>query len=135
MLVDQLAKTVTKLSQSLNFMPYQNIPKDQDSSPASWAIVVAVLLGLLIALCSSCTVHPSARMPDGSLFTLGGSFASKSTTEWATITTPDGTTFQYSSTGKDDTILAQKMVRAGLLKAAIPAVSGVVDSVGKAVKP
>lgn len=115
--------------------PYQNYTPDPHEHGVKKAVVAGLLLSLVMALaCTSCTVHPSARMPDGSLFTLGGSFASKSTTEWATITTPDGVKFEYGSTGKDDTILAQKMVRAGLLRAGITALPGAVDAVGKVVK-
>lgn len=66
----------------------------------------------LTLLCASCTVHPTAYNPETKeLYTLGASFWTKTKTEYATMTTPGGTTMSYFTEGKDETIVPNNYLR------------------------
>lgn len=74
---------------------------------------IVIILSAL-ALCA-CTVHPfTYRDASRDIASLGGSIMTKSKTESATLTKPDGTTMSYTSNGKNEVSVPNNMIAAGL---------------------
>lgn len=67
------------------------------------AALLGILVGCLLG-CVACTVKPfTVTTGKGSTYrSLGGSIMTKSKTELASMTLPDGTTMSYSTTGKNE---------------------------------
>lgn len=90
----------------------------------------------LACLGSSCTIHPFVVTSANGTQTasLGGSLATKSTKESASITMRDGTVIKYNATDHDETVVPKAYIGAGVTKALATEVGGLgskaVDKIG-----
>lgn len=83
----------------------------------------------------SCTIKPFiATTPSGTKVTsLGGSIATKSEFEIASIRTADGAVIQYETGRHDETVVPSNQIKAGVLKNAISVAGHSTDVATKAV--
>lgn len=93
--------------------------------------ITSPLLVCIVAI-SSCTLNPTIR--EGNVvITLGGSFATKSVEESATITR-GVTTLSYSRKGKDETVLPRAMMWSSAAGAGASALNSVAKEAVKKIK-
>lgn len=87
---------------------------------------LALLSAALAFLCTSCTIHPFVVTSANGTQTasLGGSLATKSTKESASITMRDGTVIKYSASDRDETVVPKAYIGAGVTKALATEVGG-----------
>lgn len=98
--------------------------------------VILALFGLIsfLMLCvTSCTLHPVIyKGRDGAhVVSLGGSVMTKSKTETASLSLPDGTTMSYSTTGKNETSVPNALI-AGSVATSLADTQAVTDQAASA---